>query len=113
MKGLTMTLGEKQELFMKLLPRLIDKALDLGFDVRGGDLYRDPRVHGDVGEKKSYSSATSRHKERCAIDLNLFMDGKFLQETKDHAVLGSWWEKQNPLCRWGGRFNDGNHYEIR
>jgi hypothetical protein len=104
--------GQKQELFMRLLPRLIDKAHDLGFDVRGGDLYRDPRVHGDVGEKKSYSSSTSRHKERCAIDLNLFMDGKFLQETTDHAALGHWWEDQHELCRWGGRFNDGNHYEL-
>lgn len=37
-----MTLGEKQELFMRLVPRLIDKAHSLGFAIRGGDLFRDP-----------------------------------------------------------------------
>ena len=26
----------KQELFMRLLPRLIDKAHELGFEIRGG-----------------------------------------------------------------------------
>lgn len=30
-----MTLGDKQELFMRLLPRLIDKAHELGFEIRG------------------------------------------------------------------------------
>lgn len=44
-----MKLGEKQELFMRLLPRLIDKAHELGFEIRGGDLFRDPRVHGQMG----------------------------------------------------------------
>ena len=31
-----MKLGEKQELFMRLLPRLIYKAHELGFEIRGG-----------------------------------------------------------------------------
>ena len=109
-----MKLGQKQELFMRLLPRLIDKAHELGFEIRGGDLFRDPRVHGQVGEKKSYSSANSNHKKKCAIDLNLFKDGAFLQATEDHKELGEWWEQQHELCRWGGNFTnrDGNHYEV-
>ena len=107
-----MTLGEKQELFMRLVPRLIDKAHELGFEVRGGDLFRDPRAHGAFKVKKSYSNAQSCHKLKLAIDLNLFKDGKFLQETSDHQELGEWWEKQHELCRWGGRFSDGNHYSL-
>lgn len=107
-----MRLGEKQELFMRLVPRLIDKAHELGFEIRGGDLYRDPRVHGPFGTKKSYSAAKSAHKLKLAIDLNLFKDGKFLRHTEDHRQLGQWWEKQHELCRWGGRFNDGNHYSL-
>lgn len=43
-----MRLGAKQELFMRLLPALICKAHELGFEIRGGDLFRDPRVHGAV-----------------------------------------------------------------
>jgi hypothetical protein len=97
---------------MQLLPRLIDKAHELGFKVRGGDLYRDPRVHGDLGVRKSYSHPSSAHKVKLAIDLNLFRDGEFCQLTEDHRALGEWWEQQHELCRWGGRFNDGNHYSL-
>lgn len=107
-----MTLGEKQELFASLVPRLIDKAIESGYRVRLGDAFRDPRVHGEVGEKKGYGHPKSCHKLKLAIDLNLFKDGKFLGTTEDHRQLGEWWEKQHPLCRWGGRFNDGNHYSL-
>ncbi len=107
-----MKLGKKQELFMRLLPRLIDKAHELGFEIRGGDLFRDPRVHGEVGKKIGYGKANSNHKLKCAIDLNLFKDGEFMAKTSDHTELGEWWEAQHELCRWGGRYKDGNHYEI-
>jgi hypothetical protein len=107
-----MALGNKQELFMRLLPQLINKAHALGFEVRGGDLFRDPRVFGAVGVKLGYGTASSCHKLKLAIDLNLFKDGNFLSATEDHKELGEWWEKQHELCRWGGRFQDGNHYSL-
>lgn len=112
-----MKLGQKQELFMRLLPRLIDKAHELGFEIRGGDLYRDERVHGKYGEKKGYGRDKSNHKLKLAIDLNLFSPrctsrGNFCDKTEDHRPLGEWWEQQHELCRWGGRFNDGNHYSL-
>lgn len=107
-----MTLGEKQELFMQLLPALINRAHELGFKIRGGDLYRDPRVFGAIGESKGYGYKNSCHKLKLAIDLNLFKDGKYMSETNDHRSLGIWWESLHPLCRWGGWFNDGNHYSL-
>lgn len=107
-----MTLGQKQELFMRFLPRLIDKAHELGFELRGGDLFRDPRVHGHVGEKKGYGYYRSCHKLKLAIDLNLFRDGKWLEDTEDHRELGEWWESQHELFTWGGHWGDGNHYSV-
>lgn len=107
-----MKLGKKQELFMRLLPQLINKAHELGFEIRGGDLFRDGRTNGEYGEKKGYGREKSNHKLKLAIDLNLFMDGKFMAETLDHEELGEWWEKQHELCKWGGRFQDGNHYSL-
>ena len=65
-----MTLGEHQELFMRLLPTLINKAHSLGFSIRGGDLFRDPRVFGVSGIGKGYGRASSLHKQKLAIDLN-------------------------------------------
>lgn len=94
-----------------MVARLIDQAFALGYEVTLGDAYRDPRVHGALGEKKSYSSSMSLHKQRLAIDLNLFRDGRYLSSTESHRPLGEWWEAQGGS--WGGRFNDGNHYELR
>lgn len=92
--------------------RLILKADELGYGVTLGDAYRDPRLHGSMGIKKGYGAANSYHKTRLAIDLNLFKDGKFLQNTSDHAELGAWWKSQGGT--WGGDFKtpDGNHYSI-
>lgn len=100
---------KKQVEFTKNVARLIDKAFELGYEVSLGDAYRDPRVFGAVGVSKGYGAANSKHKSRLAIDLNLFKDGKFLQETDDHKQLGEWWESIGGT--WGGRFKDGNHYE--
>ena len=105
-----MSLGSEQERFMRLLPRLIDKAHELGFEIRGGDLFRDPRSHGAIGVQGVYGHPKSCHKLKLAIDLNLFKQGVFLTTTEAHRPLGEWWESQGGT--WGGRFNDANHYSI-
>lgn len=105
-----MTLGQKQRKFTRMIADLILFAYDQGYELTFGDAYRDPRVHGNVGQKQSYSSANSLHKERLAVDFNLFKDGKFLTRTEDHRVLGEYWESIGGT--WGGRFNDGNHYSL-
>ncbi len=107
-----MTLGQKQRVFARLVAKLIEKAYELGYEVSLGDAYRDPRVHGALGVRKSYSHPNSAHKVRLAIDLNLFQNGEFLEQSEDHKPLGEWWEQQHPLARWGGRFDDGNHYSF-
>ncbi len=107
-----MTLGQKQELFMRLLPKLITFILSKGYEIRGGDLFRDPRVHGQHGEKVGYGRSRSNHKLKIAIDLNLFKDGKYLTETEDHRFAGEYWESLHELCSWGGHFDDGNHYSL-
>lgn len=109
---LSSPLGVKQRLFTKLIAQLILYAYDIGEELSFGDAYRDPRVHGEVGVKKSYSSANSVHKHRLAVDLNLTTGGTYKASTEDHRRLGEYWEKLHPLCRWGGRFNDGNHYSF-
>ena len=99
--------------FARLVPRLIDQAFKLGYEVTLGDAYRDPRVHGDLGVRKSYSHPKSAHKVRLALDLNLFdKRGNYLESSEAHRSLGEWWEKQHAQARWGGRFDDGNHYSF-
>jgi len=102
------TIRKAQSLFARKVASLILHAEHLGYEVTLGDAYRDPRVHGKMGEKKAYGKANSFHKLRLAIDLNLFKDGKYLEGTEAHKQLGEWWEAQGGT--WGGRFGDGNHY---
>lgn len=106
------TLREKQSRFAMMVPRLIDKAIELGYEVTLGDAFRDPRTHGDIGVFKGYGNPSSCHKLRLAIDLNLFKNGKFLGSTEDHRPLGEWWKSQGGT--WGGDFaqSDGNHYSF-
>lgn len=108
------TLSQKQRRFAKLVARLIDKAHELGFEITLGDAYRDPRVFGQVGVSQGYGNARSGHKQRLAIDLNLWRDGAWLTTTEAHKLLGQWWKLQGDGCSWGGDFKtpDGNHYSI-
>jgi hypothetical protein len=105
-----MSLGVKQRKFTLMVAALIQKAAELGYETTFGDAYRDPRVHGEQGVKKSYSEARSAHKHRLAVDLNLFKNGVYLTKTEDHKQLGEFWESIGGT--WGGRFNDGNHYSM-
>lgn len=105
-------LGDMQRRFAKLVPRLIDQAHVLGFEVTLGDVYRDPRVFGMVGDSKGYGSRNSNHKQRLAIDLNLFKNGEYQATSEAHRPLGEWWEEQDSSAVWGGDFADGNHYSF-
>lgn len=107
---------DRQTRFASMVPRLIDKAFELGYQVTLGDAYRDPRVFGPlglnhlIGGKPVYGHPKSAHKLRLAIDLNLFRGGKYLETTEDHRPLGEFWESIGGA--WGGRFGDANHYSL-
>jgi len=111
-----MRLGELQRHFTHAFGCLILHAYEVGFEASLGDTYRDPRVFGKWGSKAkgAYGRKNSVHKYRLAGDLNLFLNGEYLQETIDHQPLGEWWELEYAQynASWGGHFNDGNHYSF-
>lgn len=107
-----MTLGEKQRLFARLVPRLLDEIHRQGFEATLGDAYRDERVFGPIGASMGYGHPKSAHKQRLAIDLNLFRNGEYLRGTAAHQTIGEWWIQQHAMCRWGGAWGDGNHYSL-
>ena len=99
-----MTLGECQRLFARRVPRLIDYI---------NDICRAP-AFGGQGEQGPYGEAWSAHKQRLAIDLNLFLDGEYLTSTEAHRPFGEYWKSIDPENHvWGGDFDDGNHYSFR
>ena len=106
-----MTLRQKQSFFVSLVALLIQHASSLGYELTFGEAYRSPEEAARLA-KAGKGIANSLHTSRLAIDLNLFKNGVYLSSTAAHKPLGEWWEAQHPLCRWGGRFKDGNHYSL-
>ncbi len=109
-----MTLSEHQRLFVKLQAKWLVWVHEQGYELTEGDGFRAPSVFGHFGKRKegAYGRATSLHKLKLAHDWNLWIDGVYQTTTEAHRHLGEKWESMHPLCRWGGRFNDGNHYSL-
>lgn len=108
-----MRLGEKQELFSYNMALLILYAYGLGYKVRTGEVQRTI----DQAAKNARDGSgilKSLHILKLAVDLHLFKDGKYLQESEDHRELGTFWKSLHPDNRWGGDFSkpDGNHYSM-
>jgi len=133
-----LSLGQKQRLFSSLVSKLLGEIYSKGYECSFGETYRsdEQAVINSYGETRrailanalanDYTALAiaisnngkgngillSLHRDRLAIDLNLFKGGVYLSTDNDHKPFGEWWEKQHDLCRWGGRFNDGNHYSL-
>lgn len=106
-----MTIGDKQRLFARLYASLIQHIYLQGYECTLDWVYRPPEIahyYASIG----IGIRSSLHTVKLAADLNLFKEGVWLRETKDHEQFGEWWERQHDLCRWGGRFGDGNHYSL-
>lgn len=105
-------LGKLQEKFSRMYPLLILYAQYHGYEIRTGDAFRDPRLHGEFGEKKAYGHAFSCHKQKLAIDLNLTKDGVYLEgaEAQEaHTRLHDFWD----LLGGSERIkHDMNHYSL-
>lgn len=104
-----MTLRQKQSQFVKMVAQLIDFAFRSGYELTFGEAYRPPETAA-LYASQGKGIAKSKHTSRLAVDFNLFKGGKYLSKTSDHLPLGEYWESIGG--RWGGRFNDGNHYEL-
>ena len=96
-----MSLRKDQSRFVRMVADLIIFAYDNGYELSFGDAWaRSGHITG------------SFHYQRLAIDLNLFKDGKYLEDTEDHKPLGEYWVSIGGV--WGGNFmkKDGNHYSY-
>lgn len=109
-----MTLREKQSIFVLLVAKLILQANALGYALTFGETYRS-KEEAERLFKLGKGIKNSLHTSRLAIDLNLFKNGVYLTSTKNHEILGKYWESLSTpeyTCHWGGRFGDGNHYSV-
>ena len=106
-----MTLSEKQKLFTRLVAKLIEFAYEQGYGLTFGEAWRPPEMAA-IYAKQGKGIKNSLHTKRLAVDFNLFIDGEYCTKSEDYMMLGAYWESLHPLCQWGGRFNDGNHFSM-
>lgn len=108
-----LTLGHLQREFTRCTGLLIGWAYQNGYALTYGETWRDPRIAA-LNAKDGKGITNSLHCDRLAVDFNLFKDGKYLLDSKDHKPLGDYWKTLHPLARWGGDFTkpDGNHYSF-
>lgn len=125
----TLPLGAKQELFARLLARLLDEAHRQGFAVRVGEVLRTPEQaawnaahcarcrgpilgHGPEHKPKPLGIRQSVHCDKLAVDLNLFRAGEWVQDAGAFRPLAEWWTAQHGLCRAGLTFGDPSHFSL-
>lgn len=115
---------EKQFIFLVNLANLILWVKKRGFVLTGGELLRtadQQELYVKSGKSKINNS---RHLVKLAIDLNLFINGKYIDKAcPEYQEIGNYWCALHPLNRWGGDFNkngdykddgwDANHFEMQ
>jgi hypothetical protein len=109
-----MSLNSKQWEFSQSMAALIQHAKALGYEVVMGETYRTP-AQAQADAASGAGIAHSLHCDSLAVDLNLFLDGKYITDSTGHADLGAWWKALGSDYRWGGDFStrkDYNHYSL-
>lgn len=105
-----MSLRTEQSKFVVMIGKLITYADMRGYQLTFGDAYRDPRVFGEIGVPKGYGNRKSNHKNRLAVDLNLFVNGNYITNSDHYAFIDlvEFW------IRIGGSWvkNDANHFSV-
>lgn len=115
-------LHDKQVVFARLVPELIRKAFEFGYEVVFGEVLRDPRTAA-LNSKLGKGISNSLHLLSLAVDLKLFKNGIYLTDSEDYKTVGEYWKSLSTpgfVCCWGGDFKnkngdprpDGNHFSI-
>lgn len=85
------------------------------YAVTFGEAFR-PQSVAAAYARQGIGIANSLHTQRLAIDLNLFIDGKFQTSTEAHKPLADLWlalgKQMGVEPAAGYYFNDGNHYSC-
>lgn len=118
-----MKLSEHQRAFTRDIGHLIAFAYQNDFELTFNEALRTPdqqwlyftghQIQGGklVGGPRRSWTTDSYHLKKLAVDFNLFIAGVYQGTSEAHRPLGDFWESLNEYNRWGGRFQDGNHYE--
>lgn len=108
-----MALREKQVVFLKNFALLIIWASENGYEVTAGELFRTDEQHALNVKKGTTKAKRSKHQDRLAGDLNLFLKGVYQTTREPYKALAVKWKSLHPSnvagYDWGW---DANHFEM-
>jgi hypothetical protein len=114
--AIPLTLGQKRQLFTRLLAELVVWAFAQGYALSLSEGYVRDSI--DKPAEDSPHRRDGGHFKGLAQDLNLFVAGEWAHDESRPEwraawrALGEHWEHQHSLCRWGGRWGDPNHFSL-
>ena len=104
-------LADQQHKFSRMIPFLLTKAFELGYEVTILECKR-TKVQATANAQSGIGISNSLHLISLAVDLALFKDGNYLTQFEDYKALGEYWETLGGS--WGGRFHnvDSDHFSL-
>lgn len=102
-----MKLSDQQWEHLQAIAKLVIWAKERGYKLTVADWTTD-----EYGKARYQHSPIGQHPKGLAVDLNLFIDGTYRSDEAAHVAMGAYWESLHEDCRWGGRYQDANHYEF-
>jgi len=122
-----MKLSEKQAKFTCMVAEFLTAICackeTTGITVTLGEVHRTDYQQAEYVRTGKSKTHKSKHLKRLAIDLNLFINGKYITDGNKYRFLGEIWESIGG--RWGGRFGvplskygiqtgwDAGHFEYK
>jgi hypothetical protein len=106
---------QKQQTFLQNVAELILWCYEQGYELSAGELYRSQQQQ-DIYLKEGKSKvAHSKHQDRLAIDLNLFVNDVYMTTGEVFKPLADYWKSLNVNNRAGYdfSFHDNNHFEMQ
>jgi peptidoglycan L-alanyl-D-glutamate endopeptidase CwlK len=107
-----MNLGQEQQLFSRDLCTLMQKAFELGYEIRMGEVERPLEMQELYIKTGKSKTMDSMHLKKCAADLHFTKNGELCYPQE----LGDFWETLSPINSWGGNwksFKDSPHFERK
>lgn len=117
-----MSLREKQTAFVWLIVDFLAWCRAFGYVVTLGEVYRTEEQQKLYVQQGKSKTMNSKHRDRLAVDINLFTKDGQLAGPEDYRPLGEKWEQMGG--KWGGRFGvapvdyamkigwDSGHFEM-
>lgn len=108
---------QRQEIFTKNIAKLIFWIFENGYTVTLGEAYRPQEMQEIYFKQGKSKTLKSKHSERLAVDLNMFIRGKLLLSSEEIKPIGDYWIILDKNNRWGGDWNkngiinDQNFYD--